>query len=192
VASGRGVDPSKERRDHVVWDDQGLISVTGGKLTTFRLIALDALQKAARHVPGLDATDTREPTFRRPPITGPSPLSREATDRIRGRYGALAARFLSEMPPDELVPVGDTHALVADLRWAARHEAVVRLEDLMLRRTRLGNVLRDGGSEHAALIRQTVQAELGMDDAAYERSWDAYLALVRSSYALPQHQRTTA
>ena len=86
---------------------------------------------------------------------------------------------------DELTPLGDTDTLVADLRWAARHEAVVRLEDLMLRRTRLGLLLRDGGSEHAALIQQTVQQELGLDDAAYAQSWSDYLALVRSSYALP-------
>ncbi|MCA9534424.1 MAG: glycerol-3-phosphate dehydrogenase/oxidase [Myxococcales bacterium] len=185
VASGKGIDPSKERRDHVVWDDSGLVSVTGGKLTTFRLIALDALAAAQRYVPGLDARDTREPTFRRPPVTGPSALSRPARERVEGRYGMLARRFFDEMPADELTPLGDTDTLVADLRWAARHEAVVRLEDLMLRRTRLGLLLRDGGSEHAALIQQTVQQELGLDDAAYAQSWSDYLALVRSSYALP-------
>lgn len=185
VASGKGIDPSKERRDHVVWDDGGLVSVTGGKLTTFRLIALDALAAAQRYVPGLDARDTHEPTFRRPPVTPPSPLPRPLRERIEGRHGVLAPRFFAEMPANELTPLGETDTLVADLRWAARHEAVVRLEDLMLRRTRLGLLLRDGGSEHAALIKETVQRELGLDDAAYAQSWSDYLALVRSSYALP-------
>ena len=115
IASGKGIDPSKERRAHAVWDDQGLISVTGGKLTTFRLIALDALRLAARHLSGLDATDTREPTFRRAPITPPSSLPRDVIERIEGRYGALAVRFLREMPAEELVPVGDT------TRYPERH-----------------------------------------------------------------------
>lgn len=185
VASGKGIDPSKERRSHVVWDDQGLVSVTGGKLTTFRLIALDALQQAARHVPGLDARDTGAPTFRPAPKQLPGHLPAPVQTRIVGRYGALAARFIAEMPPHELVPIGDTTVLVADLRWAARHEGVVRLEDLMLRRTRLGNLLRDGASEHAELIRQTVQTELYLSDDAYAETWDEYLALVRAAYALP-------
>ena len=42
----RGI-PSKERRDHAVWHDEGLVTVSGGKLTTFRLIALDAIKAAA-------------------------------------------------------------------------------------------------------------------------------------------------
>ncbi len=184
VASGKGIDPSKERRDHVVWDDSGLVSVTGGKLTTFRLIALDALAKAAKYVPGLDATDEGAPTFRKT-VSTLDGVPKAIADRIIGRYGFLAQRFVSEMPREELVPIGDTETLVADLRWAARNEAVVRIEDLLLRRTRLGNILRDGGSAHAALIKATVQAELGLSDDAYEKAWNDYLALVRSSYALP-------
>jgi len=43
-------DPSKEARDHVLWQQDGLLTVTGGKLTTFSAIALDVLRHAAhRH-----------------------------------------------------------------------------------------------------------------------------------------------
>ena len=185
VASGKGISPSKERRDHVVWDDRGLITVTGGKLTTFRSIALDALAKAAPHVPGLDARDDRAPTFRRVERLPASTLPQPVLDRLVGRYGPLAARFVAEMPASELVPIGGTDTLVADLRWAARHEAVVRLEDLLLRRTRLGIVLPDGGSAQVELIKRTVQAELGLSDEAYAEAWSTYLQLVRSSYGLP-------
>ena len=41
IGAEKSKDPSKERRDHAVWSDNGLITVSGGKLTTFRLIALD-------------------------------------------------------------------------------------------------------------------------------------------------------
>src|SRR5262249_1974975 len=44
-------DPSKASREHVVRDEQGLITVTGGKLTTFRVNALDALRHAAPYLP---------------------------------------------------------------------------------------------------------------------------------------------
>ena len=47
IGTGKA-DPSKESRDHVVWEESGLLTVTGGKLTTFRRIALDALKTAAK------------------------------------------------------------------------------------------------------------------------------------------------
>lgn len=186
VASGKGIDPSKERRDHVVWDDQGLVTVTGGKLTTFRLIALDALAKAERYVTGLDASDSGCPVFRKVVADFGAAMPQAIRDRIEGRYGYLSARFLAEMPSDELVPVGGTDTLVADLRWAARHEGVVRIDDLMLRRTRLGNLLRDGGSAEAPLVRKILREELGMSDADFDRAWGEYLSLVRTSYGLPE------
>ncbi|MEL0028670.1 MAG: glycerol-3-phosphate dehydrogenase/oxidase, partial [Perlucidibaca sp.] len=62
IAAGDGSDPSKESRSHMAWDNQGLITVTGGKLTTFRLIALDALRLAAPYL-GLTVEDDRKPVF---------------------------------------------------------------------------------------------------------------------------------
>ena len=72
VSSGRGIDPSSEPREHLVRDEQGLVTVTGGKLTTFRSTAREALRCAARHVPALNGTQAAEailaPT---PPHTAP-------------------------------------------------------------------------------------------------------------------------
>ena len=51
ISSGKDIDPSKETRDHAVWDKNGLVSVCGGKLTTFRLIARDVLKKANHYLP---------------------------------------------------------------------------------------------------------------------------------------------
>ena len=52
-------DPSRESRDHAVWDEEGLLTVTGGKLTTFRLMALDALRAARRRLPALRGLSAR-------------------------------------------------------------------------------------------------------------------------------------
>jgi glycerol-3-phosphate dehydrogenase len=58
VLSNGKCDPSEESREHVVWVDKGLVTITGGKLTTFRKLAVDAL-KAARPFlpPGAAAED---------------------------------------------------------------------------------------------------------------------------------------
>ena len=83
----------------------------------------------------------------------------------------------------ELIPGTQTHW--AELRWAARAEAVLRLEDLMLRRTRLGLQLRGGGVAHLTRIRAICQPELEWTDAQWESSQAAYLALWNANYSLP-------
>ena len=68
IGSKKNKDPSKERRDHAVWSDNGLITVSGGKLTTFRLIALDVLAAAKESLPkAKDFVDDR--MFQTPEIT---------------------------------------------------------------------------------------------------------------------------
>ena len=53
IASGSNVDPSKETRDSLILEEKGLITVTGGKLTTFRSTALAAMRHAADRLPEL-------------------------------------------------------------------------------------------------------------------------------------------
>ncbi|MDP2229045.1 MAG: glycerol-3-phosphate dehydrogenase/oxidase, partial [Moraxellaceae bacterium] len=123
VASGGGVNPSAERRDHSVWDDAGLITVTGGKLTTFRLIALDALAAAAKYFPKIDARDTKAAVFR---AVGPLETAHPTGDlkRLKGRFGLHTAQFLCEAQAAELDAVPQAETLWAELRWAARYEQV--------------------------------------------------------------------
>ncbi|MFS2019419.1 glycerol-3-phosphate dehydrogenase C-terminal domain-containing protein, partial [Massilia sp. CT11-108] len=54
--------------------------------------------------------------------------------------------------------------------------AVRRLDDLLLRRTRLGLLLRDGGTAHMDRIRAICQPELGWDDARWAQEDAAYRA----------------
>ena len=51
VLSRKHLAPSKESREHVVWIDKGLVTITGGKLTTFRKLAADALKAAMPFLP---------------------------------------------------------------------------------------------------------------------------------------------
>ncbi|HEY0844878.1 MAG TPA: glycerol-3-phosphate dehydrogenase/oxidase [Noviherbaspirillum sp.] len=181
-------DPSKEGRDHAVWQENGLLTVTGGKLTTFRLIALDALKHAAPLLPGWHADLQVRPVFgESPALPADLPLPHLQRQRLQGRYGRHAADLLACAMGGELDTIPGTETAWAELRWAARSEAVVHLEDLLLRRTRLGLQLREGGLLHMPRIRAICQPELGWDDRRWETEEAAYLALWRRHYALPAH-----
>jgi len=188
VASGKA-DPSKEARDHVVWDESGLLTVTGGKLTTFRVIARDALQAVQHRLPDLPPLDEDVPVLN--PVDVALPGARgldEATRRrLLGRFGADAPLVIAAAGAGELEPVPGTQTLWAELRWAARAEGVVHLEDLMLRRVRLGHLLPEGARGHLPRVRAICQPELGWDDALWEAEEAAYLELWRRHYGLPDH-----
>jgi glycerol-3-phosphate dehydrogenase len=175
--------PSKEGRDHHVWEDKGLVTVTGGKLTTFRLMVTDALKAAGNHLP-------RAP-LAPPPPTVPSIEELDLKQvgdrtglRLLGRYGLDIQNLLNKADPGELELITGTETLWAELRWAA-HESVVHLDDLLLRRVRLGLLLPDGASAHLPTIRQICQGELGWTDKRWEQEEQDYLKLVRTHYSLP-------
>ena len=186
VSSGNALNPSQERRDHVVWDNQGLITVTGGKLTTFRLIAQDVLKAAANYVPIITHT-SKAPIFT--PVHDPDPeaaLPDSMRQRMVGRYGFLLNRFLKEMPAEELVLINPAvGSCWAELRWALRHEQVEHLDDLLLRRTRLGLLLAGGGEEVLPRLQGLCAEELGWDATRWDVEVARYRDTWRRYYSLP-------
>ena len=64
--------------------------------------------------------------------------------RLIGRYGQHAKTLLDAAPEAERLPIENTEFCLAECRWAARMESVVHLDDLLLRRTRLGLILERG------------------------------------------------
>ncbi|MDZ4164818.1 MAG: glycerol-3-phosphate dehydrogenase/oxidase [Smithellaceae bacterium] len=178
-------DPSKESRDHVIWEERGLLTVTGGKLTTFRLIALDALKAARRYVPNMPPAVSAAPVLNpaiMPEINHPDKTLRR---RLMGHYGKDASALIAAAFPGELEPIPGAKTLWAELRWAARAEGVVHLDDLLLRRVRLGLLLPEGGKAFLPAIRAICQPELGWDDAKWQKEESAYLALWNACYSLP-------
>ncbi|HJV86485.1 MAG TPA: glycerol-3-phosphate dehydrogenase/oxidase [Noviherbaspirillum sp.] len=185
IDSGKA-DPSKEGRDHAVWLEDGLLTVTGGKLTTFRLIARDALKHAAPLLRGRHISRRSHPVFPPvPPLPYDGRLSLFQRRRLVGRYGNFARMLVAAAQAGELETIPGTDTLFAELRWAARSEAVLHLEDLLLRRTRVGLLLREGGAELLPRIRMICQAELGWDDARWANEQAAYMALWQKHYSLP-------
>jgi glycerol-3-phosphate dehydrogenase len=185
--------PSDESRDHVLWTEPGLLTVTGGKLTTYRLIALDALHTAVSDLPdtladALKQLDEDAPMLTpAPPLSDlpPSPLDESALRRLAGWYGEKTADLLTDAAPEELQPISNTPYLWAEMRWAARHGQVVHLDDLLLRRVRLGLLLPEGGRRWLPRIRAICQPELNWDDARWQAEEKRYLALWQRHYGLP-------
>jgi glycerol-3-phosphate dehydrogenase len=176
VVDTGAIDPSKESREHVIWNESGLLTVTGGKLTTFRVMAHDALRSVRRRLPGRPDFDRRLRVLDRPPAESSLYADLDPPTRLWlvGRHGADAPAILAAAERDELRPIGSSPALWAELRWAVRAEGVVHLEDLILRRVRLGIVLPQGGLEYTDRIRDIVRSELEWDNARWEQELQRY------------------
>lgn len=189
IDSGKA-DPSRETRDHALWLEQGLLTVTGGKLTTFRVIALDALRLATtrlQELPALQGRLTPQPVFAAsPPLRYTPKLPPGQAQRLQGRYGAAAQALVDAAHEGELACIPGTETVWAQLRWAAREEQVCKLEDLLLRRTRIGIQLRGGGIGILPRIRAICQPELGWSDERWAEERRAYLALWAAHYSLPK------
>ncbi|MBP6469367.1 MAG: glycerol-3-phosphate dehydrogenase/oxidase [Chloroflexi bacterium] len=186
IGSGKE-DPSDESRDHVVWVESGLLTVTGGKMTTFRLIALDALKEVRHLLPDLPELADNLPVLNpvNVALPGGELLPEEVRRRLLGRYGAAAPALVAAAQAGELDIIPGTQTLWAELRWAARAEAISHLDDLLLRRVRLGILLPEGGAALLPRIRAICQTELGWDDGRWQSEQAAYLALVRGCYSVP-------
>jgi len=189
IDSGKA-DPSKESRDHVVWNEAGLLTVTGGKLTTFRRIALDALKAVQTTIPSMPEPNDDMPVLN--PVNTPLPngnkLTKAQRRRLLGRYGAAAPALVRAAQPGELEPIPGTETLWAELRWASRSEGVAQLDDLFLRRTRIGLLLPHGGAALFEDVRRICQQELGWDDTRWEAEIAAYRTLWESHYSLPPRE----
>ena len=134
TGSGRTADVS--RRHAVITAPDGLVTVVGGKLTTYRRMAQDALDTglAARGMTAGACVTTRLPL-----VGAASRETLAAVDaprRLVRRYGTEAPKVLAEADPEPIADGIDVTA--AELRFAVRHEGALDVDDLLDRRTRIG------------------------------------------------------
>lgn len=185
IGTGKA-DPSKESREHAVWNENGLLTITGGKLTTFAVMAREALEAAAAELGGLKER-TRVLQENPDEIEWPDSVTDDERIRLLGRFGAEITDLVKD-PVWRSAGSADAHipgsiAFWSELRHAARDEAVVNLGDLLLRRVRLGLLLPNGGLDLEPQLRAVVQPELGWDDARWEREVKAYRETWKKAYA---------
>jgi glycerol-3-phosphate dehydrogenase len=152
-AGGRTADLS--RRHAVLTSRDGVVTVVGGKLTTYRRMAQDAVDAAVRQrslVAG-PCTTTRLPLLgaasrdalarvELPGIGSSDPAGR----RLVRRYGTEAPAVLlnADSLPAPLEPAADgLPVTMAELLWGVTHEGALDTDDLLDRRTRVGLVAED-------------------------------------------------
>ncbi|MGW7253835.1 glycerol-3-phosphate dehydrogenase/oxidase [Streptomyces sp. NPDC054834] len=134
------------RRHAVLTSPEGVVTVVGGKLTTYRRMAEDAVDAAvsARRLPTGPSTTSALPLVG---AAAPSRLSTlPAPRRLVRRYGTEAVAVHGLAVTDRRLgePVVPGHPVTgAELLWAARHEGALDTADLLDRRTRIGLVPED-------------------------------------------------
>ena len=182
------------RRHRVRVSTSGVITVTGGKLTTYRRMAADTIDQAAR----LLHRRARSRTGRlgllgsqgfAPPPAGDEPSLHE---HLAYRYGTEAEHVLQLVrgePGLRSLLVPGLPYLQAEAVYAVRHEMARTLDDVLTRRTRARLLARDATRGAAEDVARLIAPELGWDDATVAREVDAFRAACdreRASAELPE------
>ena len=174
----RGSAPSGASREHaIVSGPGGMISVTGGKLTTYRAMAAelaDAVERALGHAP------TRSPTSDRPlpggqlddpevavraatSITGDASVARRLVQAYGSEWSQLWRTCMADDVGRSRLDPGLPY-LAGELRWGVSHELALTLGDLLIRRVPVAFERRDHAVALAARAAEIVAPLLGWDD----------------------------
>lgn len=182
------------RRHTVLEGPPGLLSITGGKLTTFRAMAADVVDRLAAERGWRRRSAT---TDLRLGSAGPVAVDRARVrraaaeagvdpwfaDGLHHRHGVRAVDVLAlAREHDETGPlVAGLPYLEGEVRWAARHERAGRLDDVLSRRLRLSTRHRHaGGRAVITWAAEVVGDELGWDARRRDAEVAAYLEAVRT------------
>jgi glycerol-3-phosphate dehydrogenase len=181
---------SQLSREHAVSESvSGLITVAGGKYTTYRIMARDTIDLVAQELPKkvpescthetplLGAVGYEAAWNRRESSARDSGLHPTQVEHLLSRYGSLTADLLAliaERPELGQPLEGATSYLAAEVVYAASHEAALHLEDVLTRRTRISVETFDRGLEVAPLAARLMGEVLGWDEATVEREVRSY------------------
>jgi glycerol-3-phosphate dehydrogenase len=190
LLSGESADTSKLSREHTVASPlPGLVVVAGGKYTTYRVMARDAVDTAVRgldrvvppscteDVPLLGAEGWRALWNARHRLAERSGLHVARIEHLLGRFGTRAGDLLAivaERP--ELatpLPMADDY-LAVEAVYAATHEGALHVEDVLTRRTRISIEAWDRGLAAAGPVARLMAGVLGWDEARVAAETERY------------------
>jgi len=190
LLSGESDDTSRLSREHaVVSPAPGLVTVAGGKYTTYRVMARDAVDAAVQHLPHQVPPSCTESTplvgadgwqatwHRRERLATDSGLHVARVEHLLRRYGSLVHDVLALVAdrPDLGEPLtGAPSYLRVEAYYAAAAEGALHLDDILTRRTRISIETRDRGTGAAQEIASLVAPVLGWDDDQVVREVDHY------------------
>lgn len=184
---GESEETSKLSREHAVLDGgDGMVTIAGGKYTTYRVMAKDAVDALA---PYLDRPLPESRTHLVPLVgalgldrlTRPSQLGEAQWSRLVGRYGALVselADIILERPDLGTPLIDDAPYLRAEVVYAATHEGALHLDDVLTRRTRISIETRHRGLQAVEETIRLMGDALGWSETTRDREMEHYRARV--------------
>lgn len=175
IRGGAGAATKALSRDHsVIVSPSGLVSVLGGKWTTYRKMGEDAVDRVSE-VAGLDPGPSRTSELK---LHGASDNGDSA--RCFGRDEAALARLI-EKEHDLAMPLAEGLPYQrADVIWAGRSEWALTVEDVLARRTRLLLLDARASIEAAPDVAALLARELGRDSAWVASQVEEYRELAQS------------
>ncbi|MFD2466588.1 glycerol-3-phosphate dehydrogenase/oxidase [Amycolatopsis silviterrae] len=196
LLAGESEETSKLSREHAVARvAPGLVAIAGGKYTTYRVMAADAVDAAVVDLPGRPPSSITDKV----PLVGADgyhALVNQADHlaaehglhpyRVRhllDRYGSLVHEVLALAAdrPELLKPIESApDYLGVEVVYAASHEGALHLEDVLARRTRISIEYAHRGIDCAEQVAQLVGGVLGWSEDTAKREVEVYRARVEA------------
>ncbi|MEV0293421.1 glycerol-3-phosphate dehydrogenase [Nocardia sp. NPDC050710] len=194
LLAGESDSTSKLSREHAVARiAPGLVAIAGGKYTTYRVMAYDAVDEAAQDIPARVSPSITEKV----PLLGADGYFALVNQTVHlaesygvhpyrvkhllDRYGSLVDEVMAmaEDKPELLQPITDAPSyLQVEIVYAAAAEAALHLDDILARRTRISIEYSHRGANCAEQVAHLVAPVLGWDDAEIDREITTYRARV--------------
>ena len=194
LLTGESESTSKLSREHVVGHPvPGLVVVAGGKYTTYRVMAADAVDEAARtmdarvpesctaQLPLAGAEGYRALWNQRRALAVTHGIHVARIEHLLNRYGSCIYELLDMIREDPSLAAplpGADDYLAVEARYAVTHEGARHLDDVLTRRTRISIEAWDRGVAAAPTVADLVADVLSWDEAQKEREVETYLIRV--------------
>ena len=185
-------DTAAVSREHVVRRSKpGLVSIAGGKYTTYRIMARDAVDVAARDLPFpvppsrtedlplLGALGSAQAAQRSRLHPGAAGLAPRQVEHLARRYGTLALRVLDLVVEDPALGAplaGSETYLGAEVRFAVLNEAALHVDDVLTRRTHIAFEAADRGRRAVEDVARLMAVPLDWDEATVLHEVEHYLS----------------
>jgi len=182
ISSGAST-PSKESRAHQIWEENGLITIAGGKLTTYHIMACQVIKTILPKIDKKIHLKKNPPLFEAIKVLANNDLDKLTQLYLAGRYGNDALRVIGLAEEMELEHIEGLPNIWAEVRWAAHNEGVIHLDDLLLRRVRLGLLLPEGGRFLLPRLQKIIQPELKWSDNQWQYELNRYQEIWRKYYS---------
>ncbi len=196
LLAGENDSTAKLSREHVVAHPvPGLVVVAGGKWTTYRIMAKDAVDEATRTmdervppsctetIPLLGASGFKAAWNRRNRTAEESGVHVARVEHLLNRYGSMTPEVLAVIEADpalaEPLPGADDY-LQAEAVYAATHEGARHVHDVLTRRTRISIESWDRGVSAVPVVAKLMAEVLGWSDAQRDNEIKNYIARVEA------------